>query len=133
MSAHVLEIVATPALDDGDFDVEIKCPGVTDVCAEWMECKVDECPGRDGDDDALSDTSGVAHGEEHQYIDGWMVRSGNCWLINHGHSAAAEIAEDKKLRPGRYQVTPEFEDGQLADLHLVTTAPKLSAGGGPDA
>jgi hypothetical protein len=124
---HDLIISFVGGSDWADVDVEIKCLGITDECAEWINCEVPECPGSTGGDDTLHDVSDVAHGQQHKYLDeSWMVRSGSCYLANHGHDMAGQVAEKLGLGDGRYEVTPEFDDGTLTDLVLVDCRPKPS-------
>lgn len=119
MTNHVIVVLRDP---DGEFapDVEIECPGVTDACAEWIECKVADCPANTGGDDTFYDVSDVAHGEQHRYIDDtWMIRTGFCYAENHGHDAAGQFVERHQLGAGRYEVVPEFDDGILNDFVMV--------------
>ena len=128
MPNHVLTIkIDVPHGAYADMDVSIECPGVTDACAEWVECPDGDCPGYGGRDDEFEDGN-RAHGEEHRNIDGaWMIRSGFCFAENHGHDAAGQMAERLSLGIGRYEVIPEFDDGTLNDFVLVATRPKPMA------
>jgi hypothetical protein len=124
---HVL-IVETiePVTDDNgvvidrNYEVSIECPGVTDACAEWVECVVASCtvPAEYNHDarDALG------HGVAHRWFREpsiWATRSPFCFVVNHGHDIAGEVAERNQLGVGPHDVEPEFEDGSLQDLVLV--------------
>lgn len=128
MTHHVLIIKSIEAVTDDDtglsidftYDIDIECPGVTDVCAEWVECGVAECTMPAEYNHSSRDALG--HGVEHRWFREpsiWGVRSGFCFAAIHGHDIAGEVAERLRLGAGRYEVDPEFEDGSLQDLALV--------------
>jgi hypothetical protein len=124
---HVLIIeTIEPITDDNgvvldrNYEVSIECPGVTDACAEWVECSVAGCTvPREYNHEARD---ALGHGAEHRWfreLSIWGVRSGFCFVVNHGHGVGGEVAERSQLGVGPYEVEPEFEDGSLQDLVLV--------------
>lgn len=118
MTNHLIVLARDP---DPEFapDVDIECPGVTDACAEWIECMISTCPGKT--DSSLFGEGDVGHGVQHRNIQGaWMVRSGFCFAENHGHGVASEFVERHELGAGRHEVIPEFEDDTLVDFAPVT-------------
>lgn len=96
-------------------DIDLECPVVTVTCRAWYQCKVPECPGNNGGGDTLHDVSPIAHGVMHRYFDEgpggyWGVPSGECYVINHGHAAAEEFADEHRLGSGSYEVLAEVDD-----------------------
>ncbi len=123
MSAtHTLIVSRDPDPQYGP-DAEIRCNGVTETCAEWVECKVAECPANTGGDDTLYDVSDVAHGQQHRYFDQqpygfWAVRSGGCYAESRNDADAQEFAEEQKLGSGEYPVNVEVD----ASTVIITLA-----------
>lgn len=117
---HTLTITGTGfGRDPAEPEFTITCPGVTDACAEWVECPNGDCPGWGARDDEF-EVGNLAHGEEHSNLDGtWMIRSGGCYAETHGHAEAAEFAERNHLSAGQYHVRPQFDDGMIVDFELV--------------
>ncbi|WP_433730803.1 hypothetical protein ACQP2Y_21055 [Actinoplanes sp. CA-051413] len=118
---HHILTVTRDADDEYGPAADITCPGVTETCAEWVECKRTVCSARATDDDS---TDATAHGEQHRYFDEdtptgyWAVRSGDCYAQNHGEAAAEEFAEERHLGSGTYPVTVEA-DGSTVILVMA--------------
>lgn len=113
-------------MEPTDVDYAVECPGVTTACAEWVLCKVAECPGNNGGDDTLYDVSNVAHGVEHRYVDSssggfWGVQSGACYIVGADEmpDAADYLATKEELGAGRYLVGHDFDEGRIADFQLI--------------
>lgn len=121
-TAHHILTVTRDADAEYGAAADITCPGVTDTCAEWTECKRTFCSARAAEDDGSTDA--IAHGEQHRYFDEdtpvgyWAIRSGECYAQNHGEAAAEEFAEEQQLGSGTYSVTVEA-DGSDVILALV--------------
>ncbi len=114
MMAHTLIVTRDPD-DEYGPDADIQCPGVTEACAEWIECSRTFCSVH-ASDDTLTDV--IGHGETHRYFDQqphgyWAVRTGFCYAENHGDAEASEFAEERKLDAGRYAVTVEVDDSTI--------------------
>ena len=106
-----------------DCTATLTCHGVTDSCRCWYEC--DACRDvKKGMDDAALDEyderlwdEGVAHGVEHQHINGmWMTPTDFC-LTREMETDAAEHVSD--LSDGDYPVELDCDE----DFVYVSLAP----------
>lgn len=120
-TTHALTITETT--EDGVTEQEyaVECPGVTDLCRMWRDCK--QCASLDYDLDE-DDDQPIAHGVEHRRIDErWMVRTEECFIRDNDDLGAA--AGDLELPAGIYPVDFDSGDDQcslsLAVLTLTTT------------
>ena len=111
--------------------VDIECPGVTEACRMWVECRTPECPGSNGGDDTLHVVSPIAHGVEHRHFDEgpggyWGIRSDECYALDHGHAAGEEFADEHHLGTGRHEVFVEVDETTviftLATRHMEASA-----------
>ncbi len=115
MPDHTL-IVVRDHDDEFGPDASIECHGVTEACAEWIECRKPECSTDDDERSALDDFT--AHGEQHRYSNGdlgnfWAVRSGGCYAESRNDADAQEFAEKRRLGSGRYPVDVEIDDSTV--------------------
>lgn len=120
IAKHILTVLRDADEEFGP-DADISCPGVTEACAEWVECTSAECKAFA--DERTSADDFTAHGQEHRYFDEqpsgyWAVRTGFCYAENHGYAEASEFAEQEKLDAGRYAVTVEVDDSTI----IITAA-----------
>lgn len=105
---HILTIAEV----DGGLRYSIECPGVTNACRAWVDCPKF---GKECDDDLL-DEDNVAHGVEHQWIDGdWMIPTEECLVAVHDH--LDDALDTYSPVPGRYPVDHDFGDG--SELYLT--------------
>ena len=103
-----------------DCRAEVICLGVTDACRTWWECgRCMKVLNRLNDagaleyDERVDERGGLAHGVDHQRIDGmWMTLSEMCL------SRAAEEDDAYYLIPdcadGDHPVTIDYEEGYLS-------------------
>jgi hypothetical protein len=121
---HILVVTGEYDIGDqiDDRKYEIECPGVTDACAMWIPC---DCAAAARPDQLWEDP--VAHGVEHQNIDGeWMTQTDQCLYA--GHDSLPDVAADmrepgparRELDPGRYPVVPDYQGDGWFYLDLVT-------------
>lgn len=120
---HVIVVTEVPAPPDEpdaerEFNYEVECPGVTDVCRTWWECTIcSDALAKDEDGsyrDRLDEDS-EAHGVEHRLMGfGWAVASGDCWaqVADERPDAIEDVFDLAKrpIEPGRYSVTVEDGD-----------------------
>jgi hypothetical protein len=111
-------------------DASIECHGVTETCAEWVECKP-ECNAA-GDNTGVTDDF-TAHGFQHRYFDQqpygfWAVRSGGCYAEGRNDADAVEFAEEQKLSSGRYPVNVEVDDSTVIISFATCGESALSRG-----
>lgn len=114
--------------EDPDLRYDIECPGVTNSCRAWDECRTCYVPrvGISSDVKDQLEQHGEAHGQPHQYIDGrWMTPTSHCYVA--GHDALSEegsyIANGQ---PGRWPVAHEVGDGTELYLHVLKPAEATS-------
>jgi len=122
---HILTVLRDADEEFGP-SADISCPGVTEACAEWVECTSAEC--KTFADERPSADDFTAHGQEHRYFDEshdsyWGIRSGFCYAENSGDAAAEEFAEQEKLDAGRYTVTVEVDGSTV----IITGAERVNA------
>lgn len=93
----------------------IDCPGVTDSCRTYWECREDH-PEAAGEWDEEEEI----HGVPHRRIPGlgWSIPSGQCYVAN--HDALPEEGEEiARGRVGRWPVDHEVGDGTELYLHEI--------------
>jgi hypothetical protein len=107
-------LIVTPDADDPTnehlFAYEIDCPGVTDACRRYEDCKADqdEREHLEAAEDA-GHRPATAHGKRHFMFDGvWCAETDHCNVAGHdalGNDVAGRFA------PGRHPVDFDFGDG----------------------
>ncbi|MBQ1047824.1 hypothetical protein KBX50_05045 [Micromonospora sp. C51] len=96
----------------------MRCPGLTDDCRAWIECRHSDCRPED-----LDDNDGFGHGVEHRYVAGcWSLPLDYCFLADGAGNGVSEAAEELHLPPGHHLVVATFrdDDGGVEQLHVVT-------------
>lgn len=124
---HVL-VVENP---EGDmarpWSYRVECPGVTDDCRAWAECRADAWPcnaDRERVDvyDELCQTDWTAHGVDHQWAENrpWTPTGDSLVVV---HPQAWDAADELELPgPGRYAVElepPDVNEPEEIRLRLV--------------
>lgn len=115
MAANHTLVVSRDHDAEYEPDASIECHGVTDTCAEWVECENTFCSAGAIDDER---TVVTAHDVEHRYFDQqphgfWAVRSGGCYAESCNDADAREFAEEQKLGSGRHPVNVEVDDSTV--------------------
>ncbi|WBB73253.1 hypothetical protein O7602_26805 [Micromonospora sp. WMMD1128] len=102
---HILTITETTEGGITEQEYAIECPGVTDHCRMWRDCKQCESLSYDLDED---EDQQIVHGVEHRYMDErWMVRTEDCFVRD--NDQLDEAAGDLELPAGVYPV--DFDSG----------------------
>ena len=140
---HVVRIKHDPEsheIEDchDDCTAEVICLGTTDACRTWWECRrcmrvlsrVDQA-GAFEYDDRVDERGGVAHGVDHQRIDGmWMTPSETCLSRAAEDDDSYDLIYD--LADGDHPVTIDYEEGYLSVLLRDTSnMPDQPVAGGP--
>lgn len=115
---HVLVVID----EDGDrswMRYSVECPGVTDVCAEWLECR--DCTRRAAADETFAEQlhdAGEAHGVDHTWWDGtwWTPGSDRCWVAGYSELSDAADGVPGADKPGRYPIAHAVEDSEYLIL-----------------
>ena len=121
---------------DGPPAFAVECPGVTDGCRSWIECRADGCDldqmdrlAEDGDDEP------ELHGQRHRNLDGWSTPTNGCFIASHPDlsAVAADLWPIGGVPNGRFPVAAVYEPyGDPGDLRLKLLGPEdLTAGGAP--
>lgn len=135
-NSHIL--IVTPDADDpADADLftyEVECPGVTDACRRYEDCKAGEDEREQleaAEDSGLRPA--MAHGKRHFMFDGvWCAETDQCNVACHD-GLGNDV--DGRFEPGRHPVDFDFGDGTeiaifaLDDLATTATCPSSLEGG----
>ncbi|MEU4399760.1 hypothetical protein [Micromonospora orduensis] len=116
---HVLVVTrpTEPGVIDPTYTIE--CPGVTDDCRSYEDCRPEQAE-IDLLDDA-DDEAPVAHGVRHRHLnDLWMAATDQCYLATDA-DGVADAADELKLAPGRYPVKAIFDPdfGSVEELVVL--------------
>ncbi len=106
-------LIVTPDADyptDEDLlTYDAECPGVTDSCRRYEDCRANEAEADLLEAAVDNGEPAVAHGAKHLKIDGlWCAATDNCNVISHDGLPATVAG---RFEPGRHPIDFDFGDG----------------------
>lgn len=133
-NSHIL--IVTPDADEPSetdlFTYEIECPGVTDACRRYEDCRPDDAERELLETAIDNEQPVIAHGARHLMFDGlWCAETDRCNVAGHD-GLGSDVAG--RFAPGRHPVEFDFGDGTeivilpLDDQAKSDNRPKLSGG-----
>lgn len=106
--------------EEPELTYTIECPGVTDACRTYWECRRDHSE----DDIVRMENEEEVHGALHTYVSGlgWATPSDRCY-VQEADAVSEEGSYIAKGKPGRWLVGYEFGDPGDLFLHVIEPSP----------